>query len=484
MRATSSTVRRVTGQCTRSYQFETAATGDGRTLEGYAAVFNSPTLIRDAQGDFYETILPGAFTRSLAQRTPVLQWDHGKDPRIGQVPIGKIEEIREDARGLFVRARLFAHPDVDRVREAIAEGAVTGMSFRFTVPDGGDDWTHSDGFERRAVRDATAYELGPVVFPAYDTTSVSVRGALSTMPEARRMDRKIEAYVAVWGEVRSGEPDGGALWTIKDADTFRDWLKRGPHRVPILVNHGRDYADDRASSVLSKPCGWWHQFTVDETGLRATGYLDDTPLGVQVAERIRSGELSSCSYRGGIRDCAPAGVRDGEERVRLRAVDVSEAGPTSNPADPRAVILTLGGRPVRGRAATVRAAFTEPELRAVLRALGTTLDKERRHVQADRDRRRFSAEDGAARAERIALVLRRKRHDANLQFQYARGALAQSGDFRRALDLQREADAVERDLMEQLYYDREAFAMLAERLGIPPKANIIGEARKQWSTRR
>jgi HK97 family phage prohead protease len=186
--------------CVRSFDFEARAKGDGRTLEGFAATYNTRARIRDLQGDFDEVILPGAFTRSIASRTPVMQWDHGKDPRVGTVPIAKIEHLDPDhAKGLFVRARLFDNPVVEPVRQAIAEGAVKGMSFRFGVPEGGHTWTRQDsGVELREIRDADVHELGPVVFPAYDTTSVSVRSLLAQLDpdEYRAMLRELAAQLA------------------------------------------------------------------------------------------------------------------------------------------------------------------------------------------------------------------------------------------------------------------------------------------------
>lgn len=187
------------GMCTRAFDFEASVQGgDGRTLEGYAAVFNSPARIRDLQGDFDETILPGAFKRSIERRTPVLQWDHGKDPRVGTAPIGKIEQLAEDDHGLHVRARLFGHSDIDRVREAIAEGAVSGMSFRFGVPKGGDTWSARTGdVDLREISDTDIHELGPVVFPAYDTTSVSVRSILAGLSadETRELVHELAAHL-------------------------------------------------------------------------------------------------------------------------------------------------------------------------------------------------------------------------------------------------------------------------------------------------
>lgn len=188
------------GLCTRAFDFEMDSTagGDGRTLEGYAAVFNKKARIRDLQGDFDEVILPGAFARSIAKRMPILQWDHGKDPRIGTAPIGDIQELREDGHGLFVRARLYDHPDVERVRLAIKGKSVRGMSFRFGVPKGGDKWsTRSGDVDLREIAETDTYELGPVAFPAYDTTSVSVRSMLSGLDadQIRSLVHELDAHL-------------------------------------------------------------------------------------------------------------------------------------------------------------------------------------------------------------------------------------------------------------------------------------------------
>lgn len=200
------------GLCVRMFDFE-LRDGDGRTLEGYAAVFNAPTTIRDIGGDFEETILPGAFKRSIDTRTPVLQFDHGRDPRIGAVPIGTIEALAEDAHGLHVRARLFDHPDVERVRQAIEGKAIRGMSFRFGVPEDGDSWPTRD---KREIRDADVHELGPVVFPAYDTTSVSVRSLLAQLDpdEYRNLIRELAAEMRQLPDF-TGRPDA---WSAGGGD--------------------------------------------------------------------------------------------------------------------------------------------------------------------------------------------------------------------------------------------------------------------------
>lgn len=156
--------------------------GDGLTFEGYAAVFNSPTEIRDVDGEYTEVVAPGAFKRSIDHRTPILMFDHGKHPLIGNMPLGKITEIREDPRGLYVKARLSDNWLVQPVRDAIRDQAVTGMSFRFEVKR--DSWASPGRGKRvRTLREVSAPEVGPVVFPAYSDTTASVRSALGALEE-------------------------------------------------------------------------------------------------------------------------------------------------------------------------------------------------------------------------------------------------------------------------------------------------------------
>lgn len=149
--------------------------GDGLTLEGYAAVFNTATRIDSWEGKFDEIIAPGAFKKTLTERGDrvVLQFDHGQHPFIGSMPIGRIDELSEDARGLKVRARLFDNDLIRPVRDAIDGEAIKGMSFRFNVM--ADEWDDSGDIDVRTIREVKLHEIGPVVFPAYEDTTVGVR---------------------------------------------------------------------------------------------------------------------------------------------------------------------------------------------------------------------------------------------------------------------------------------------------------------------
>lgn len=175
---------------TRAMPFVARETGDaGFTLEGYAAVFDTPTRIDSWEGRFDEQIARGAFTKTLGLRQPVVQWDHGHDAATGSVPIAAIQDLREDDHGLFVSARMFDNARVEPIRQAIAGGAIDGMSFRFRVTR--EEWTDASGRSAdevplRTIRELDLFELGPVAFPAYTATSVGVRSLLADLPTDER----------------------------------------------------------------------------------------------------------------------------------------------------------------------------------------------------------------------------------------------------------------------------------------------------------
>jgi HK97 family phage major capsid protein/HK97 family phage prohead protease len=198
---------------TRMVPFEvTRASDDGLTFEGYAAVWDSPTLIDSWEGRFAERIARGAFKKTITERTPVLQFDHGTHPLIGSIPLGSITTLREDDKGLFVRARLSDNWLIQPVRDAIRDGAVNGMSFRFrAIRDEHDDdaeWarTFGDDVPGRTLLEVAMPELGPVVFPAYEATEAGVRNEL-----AMRMEEQLKASQT------SDEPD-----EVRDTDVSTD----------------------------------------------------------------------------------------------------------------------------------------------------------------------------------------------------------------------------------------------------------------------
>lgn len=145
--------------------FEVRETSEGMTFEGYAAMFNSPS----EPLPFTERIAPGAFTRSLKSRNDIkMLWNHSTGEVLGSTRAGTMR-LTEDDRGLRVWAML---PNTTTGRDAaelIRRGDVDAMSFGFSVPRNGDDW--SDDGKERTLREIRLHEVSIVAFPAYTATS-------------------------------------------------------------------------------------------------------------------------------------------------------------------------------------------------------------------------------------------------------------------------------------------------------------------------
>lgn len=220
----SMTSRTARSEEVRHVAFRASEDSDGQTLEGYAAVFNEWADIRDWEGPFKERIAPGAFKRSIGQRTPVLQFDHGSHPLIGSLPLGSIGVLREDRNGLFVRARLSDNWLIEPVRDAIRDKAVSGMSIRFRTIS--DHWEVDDEGERRTITEVELLELGPVVFPAYEQTTVAVRSLLSVLDDESRAELRRELDPPV--EDRTDNTDSGT-----PAVAAGSALDDGPDTPPV-----------------------------------------------------------------------------------------------------------------------------------------------------------------------------------------------------------------------------------------------------------
>lgn len=214
--------------------------GDGLTFRGYAAVFNEPTTIDSWEGRFLEQVAPGSFRKSLKERTPVFQFDHGQHPMIGSIPLGRITDVREDEAGVYVEARLEDNWLVQPVRDAIASGSINGMSFRFEVVR--DRWTTPDGkvitdpeeiMERiyrptedglmlRTLLEVKSRELGPVVFPAYDGTSGAVRSVTLDLTRMGDPEQRSALAAAIYAADHAAAPKNSPATSPGSTSPTRD----------------------------------------------------------------------------------------------------------------------------------------------------------------------------------------------------------------------------------------------------------------------
>mgnify|MGYP000424259671 CR=1 FL=1 len=183
------------------------ALGEGAVLTGYASLFGVP----DKGGD---VVMPGAYGASLAAlaaegRRVKMLWQH--DPA---QPIGVWDELREDARGLFVKGRLLT--EVARGREAlalVASGAVDGLSIGYRTRR-----AVRDGQGRRQLLELELWEVSLVTFPMLPQARVaakaepgdgSAEGAEATAVLAALTGACRAARVALAGRATTGTRRAG-----------------------------------------------------------------------------------------------------------------------------------------------------------------------------------------------------------------------------------------------------------------------------------
>jgi uncharacterized protein len=155
----------------RSFESEIRTEGDGNTFVGYAAKFNVPS----EPLPFTERIAPGAFSKSLRQRSKDVRLyvNHNSDMVLASKRSGTLR-LTEDEVGLRVEADLPETTAARDLRALMDAGVVSTMSFGFTVPRGGDKWS-GNGMER-TLTGINLHEVSVVTgFPAYPQTEAAVR---------------------------------------------------------------------------------------------------------------------------------------------------------------------------------------------------------------------------------------------------------------------------------------------------------------------
>lgn len=145
-----------------------AAPGGGRRLEGYAAVFGVVARI----GDFDEVILPGAFAAALAESRDILALvDHDPGKLLARTGSGTLR-LCEDGKGLKYEIDVPSTTLGNDLLALAERGDLGGMSFAFTLVEGGEAWQGN----RRELRSVTLHEISIVhSWPAYQGTSVQAR---------------------------------------------------------------------------------------------------------------------------------------------------------------------------------------------------------------------------------------------------------------------------------------------------------------------
>lgn len=151
---------------------QTRSQGDSESnvIEGYAAVFNSPT---DIWGMFTEIIAPGAFEDAIASNDDIRAlFNHDWNNVLGRTKSGTLR-LSEDARGLKFEVDLPNTTLARDLSESLKRGDISQCSFGF-IPTS-ETWDYEPEIPVRTINSVELHEISVVSIPAYEDTEVSLR---------------------------------------------------------------------------------------------------------------------------------------------------------------------------------------------------------------------------------------------------------------------------------------------------------------------
>lgn len=148
-----------------------AGSDDSVEFDGIASVVDEPYTVRDAFGEFTETVAKGSFNKTLKERDDVrLLVNHVGVPvartKSKTLKLSATPDLRAFAPNLDP-----ANPTVQELRSAMGRGDLDQMSIGFRVTR--QEW--NEDYTERTIREIKLFDVSVVTFPASPTTSASLR---------------------------------------------------------------------------------------------------------------------------------------------------------------------------------------------------------------------------------------------------------------------------------------------------------------------
>jgi phage head maturation protease len=168
-------------------------TRDGRIVDAYLAVFDTPAAIHDQDGDYSEELDPVVFNRAISDARPQggrTSWRVGVFYNHGMtimgtpsdrhsMPVAVPVDIKTDGHGVRATDKYHRSQFCDEIIEGLESGAIPGYSFsgRFLrsnplIPRGGFRKRHDGTLPVVRRMESTLREYGPTPFPAYADAAV------------------------------------------------------------------------------------------------------------------------------------------------------------------------------------------------------------------------------------------------------------------------------------------------------------------------
>lgn len=180
---------------------EVRESDDGHVeFEGVASSVDSPYTVRDAFGEFEETVVAGAFRKTLREKDDVrLLVNHEGVPlartKSKTLRLAADPHLRADA------TLDPSNPTVQEIRSAMARGDLDQMSIGFRVTR--QEW--NGDYTERQIKELQLFDVSVVTYPANPATSAAVRSVDELLeaitadrydePELRRMIAHLETLL-------------------------------------------------------------------------------------------------------------------------------------------------------------------------------------------------------------------------------------------------------------------------------------------------
>ncbi|HEY1188547.1 MAG TPA: HK97 family phage prohead protease [Gemmata sp.] len=165
---------------------------DGKkVITGYAAVFydpNDPGTEYRMYSDMVERIMPGAFDKAIRENDVRGLFNHEDCNILGRTKSGTMR-LSVDKRGLKYE---IDPPDTQCARDlmqSIDRGDVSGSSFMFRPI--ANTYRDVEGLYIVERNEVELFDVGPVCFPAYESTDTSVRSAA----DGEAVRREVESWL-------------------------------------------------------------------------------------------------------------------------------------------------------------------------------------------------------------------------------------------------------------------------------------------------
>ena len=171
-------------------------------FSGYGSIFNNKDLGNDV-------MVEGAFAKSIASkgaRGVKLLYQHKADE-----PIGVLDEIIEDRKGLKVKGRLAMGTQKGKeVYELMKMGAIDGLSIGYRVSPKGA--TYDEKGKRRMLKEVDLMEISAVTFP------MNPRARIQAVKGEGKTVREWEGFLRDEGGLSRSESKVAANAVIKALD--------------------------------------------------------------------------------------------------------------------------------------------------------------------------------------------------------------------------------------------------------------------------